>query len=668
MKSESPIRRCRRSLPLFAPFVLVTALAQGCTGGGDGTGAGYDESEDPGDGSLVGELAVYIADDFEGKSETRYALRSSSGAERWLDFDSDPGIASGTRVKVWGAEAVRSGTPSGPGSLRVISFQKIAPPPEPSAATITSPLRSGMTYPAKRLAFVLVDIGGGAGSTSRDQAQAEISGVGTQTDPSLRNYYAEVSYGTENLDGKVFGPYTFPIGSCNTSGMVASSATGLKDDVNAQDMMEGGPGKFNHYLWFFLTKADVCNWQGLGEVGTPQMPRDDTWYNASRSCVVMVQEPGHNFGMQHSSSMRCSGSVSFNDVPQGNCTHSEYGDPYDPMGSACRHINGWQKTYNGWLQGCNVVKVRSTGTFKLLPLELGCDGAQVLQVPMPKIRPYMSSGGGGQPRTDMLSHYYLELRTKRGVDANVPLGVQVRVAGDFKARNQGGLHTWILDAAPTTNGFDGLVAGGTFSDPAGGVTIHVDDLADTHATVTVTLEANGGGPVCLDGTTAFEAPGPGMESCNAAISTPGMGGASGTGGAGGGAPGTGGRATGGAPGTGGRGGGSGGGAPGTGGRATGGGPGTGGASSGGAPGSGGMLIPGSGGAPGSGGILIPGSGGRDSGQGTGGKGPGVDGGPVTGGCACAIETAGANASAAASPWALALAAFGILLARRRRRR
>ena len=83
----------------------------------------------------------------------------------------------------------------------------------------------------------------------------------------------------------------------------------------------------------------------------------------------MIQEPGHNFGMQHSSSMDC-GSASFHDTPQGNCTHSEYGDPFDPMGGGCRHMNAWQKAYQGWSQGCNMVRVQSSGTFTLLPLEL----------------------------------------------------------------------------------------------------------------------------------------------------------------------------------------------------------------------------------------------------------------------------------------------------------
>ena len=280
-----------------------------------------------------------------------------------------------------------------------------------------------------------------------------------------------------------------------------------------------GGGTFNHYLWYMGSRTSACSWSGLGEVGRPDRPANDTWYNGSSSCVVMIQEPGHNFGMQHSSSMDC-GTEVFPDAPDGTCTHSEYGDRYDPMGGGCRHMNGWQKTYNGWTQGCNMVRVRATGTFTLLPLELPCDGAQVLQIPMPKTRPFMRSGGGGSASTDMLTHYYLELRTKRGVDASLTTSVHVRVSGDIKGRADRGLHTWILDMDPATTNFDGMLAGKSFNDPAGGVSFTVTELDENHATVSVTMTANGGGPVCMDGTTAFATPGPAIDSCAPGIATP----------------------------------------------------------------------------------------------------------------------------------------------------
>ena len=58
---------------------------------------------DPGDGTLQGELAIYIADDFErGVQTTKYAIRSAAGEERWLDLDDTSGLEPGARIKVWG--------------------------------------------------------------------------------------------------------------------------------------------------------------------------------------------------------------------------------------------------------------------------------------------------------------------------------------------------------------------------------------------------------------------------------------------------------------------------------------------------------------------------------------------------------------------------------------
>ena len=470
------------------------------------------------DGSIRGELAIYIADDFEAGEQTKkYALRSASGEERWLDFDSDPGLEPGTRIGVWGSTVGDR--------LRVSSFQRFALPVD-TVSPITSQLRNGMKFRAKRLALILLDIGGGS-NLSAENALREIVGPSTNSDPPLRNYYSEVSYGTEELDGRVFGPFTYSLGNCNTSGM----PTQFRAMVDSM-----GGGTFDNYLWYMGSRTSACSWSGLGEVGTPTRPANDTWYNGSSSCVVMIQEPGHNFGMQHSSSMDC-GTARFHDTPQGNCTHSEYGDAFDPMGGGCRHMNAWQKTYQGWTQGCNMVRVRSSGTFTLLPLELPCDGAQVLQIPMPKTRMFMRSGGGGNPTNEALNYYYLELRTKRGVDTSLTTSVHVRVSGDFRGRSQSGLHTWILDMDPASSAFNGLLAGGTFDDPAGGVSFTVAELDENHATINVTMTANGGGPVCGDGSTAFEAPGPTIDSCNPGIAVPtgtgGAGGTTGTGGAGG---------------------------------------------------------------------------------------------------------------------------------------
>jgi MYXO-CTERM domain-containing protein len=170
------------------------------------------------------------------------------------------------------------------------------------------------------------------------------------------------------------------------------------------------------------------------------------------------------------------------------------------MGGGCNHMNAWQKVFEGWLQQCNGLKVKSSGMYTLQPLELACDGPQVLQIPMPKVRPFGRSGGGGLATVENLGFYYLELRTPRGFDSTIRNSptILVRVAEEFRDRSDRGRHTWILDMDPSTRTIDGMGAGKSFTDPAGGVSFQVMSISMDSATIQVTVP-NGTGPaLCLD--------------------------------------------------------------------------------------------------------------------------------------------------------------------------
>jgi hypothetical protein len=508
--------RCT-SPQILLPVGLFAALLSSVGGSGCDNGGQSDAAPSYQDGSLLGELGAYTSDDFEGGSETRFVLRDRQGRERPLIFNDAPDIAPGTNVRVWGAE-----TPEGFRVLRVLAL-------EPEIVSVTSALRNAAPFPARAFAFVLVDLGGGVNTT----ADAAMGRLITAAD-SIRNYYLTDSFGTQDVTAQVFGPITYTINGCGTSQL----ATDLRPMIQ---------GTFQHYLWYLGSRQTACGWTGLASLGTPDKPSRDTWYNASTSCVVLVQEPGHNFGMQHSSSLACPGAPLADDP--NTCVASEYGDPFDPMGGGCRHMNAWQKDYQGWFGGCNGVTVSSSGTFTLLPLEQRCDGVQFLKIPAPKTRMFMRpAGGGGSASTETFSHYYVELRT--GQDFDGILGnrtalapqVLIHIGGDRRARTQRGLHTFLLDMTPTTTGTAGradsaLGVGKTFSDPAGGLSITVQAVSAAQATIRVDIPGGTLGPTCLDDS-AFTAPGPGQEACSAPVPT-GVGGApGGTGAAGaGGAPG-----------------------------------------------------------------------------------------------------------------------------------
>jgi MYXO-CTERM domain-containing protein len=505
---------------LAVGFAIGLAVVSGCSGL-----EGDDISDD---GAHRGELLVYQADDFDtGTSRTTYALKDALGVERPLRFDADPKLRPGTLLKVWGDDLADG--------MRVTSFKEVFD----SAGGVSSrasALIGAPAFPARTFAFVLVDIGGGFSQVRWDGSMHDVTtdflmGRLTNDDDSLKNYYLGTSYGMQDIGAKVVGPLQWTPDGCDTSAM----ASALRPMVDAQ----GGP--FQHYLYYYGTKNADCSWSGLASVGTPQSPQRNTWYNQSVGCVVLIQEPGHNFGMQHSSSLDC-GSAAIADDPN-DCDASEYGDGFDPMGGGCRHMNVWQKTFQGWLSGCNGVRVQSSGTFNVLPLEPACNGVQFLQIKAPKARPFMRpAAGGGGATTENLDYYYVEVRTPVHFDgalggSSLTPRVLVHMAADTRDRDDRGLHTFLLDMTPSTNSFSdaALPVGMPFTDPAGGLTITVNSVGNAGASITVEY-ANGGGaaPTCLDGT-AFTAPGPGMESCDATIMPTGVAGAGGgTGGRGGG--------------------------------------------------------------------------------------------------------------------------------------
>jgi hypothetical protein len=588
---------------------------------------------------LRGELAVHHVD-YADHGETHHYLEVPGEATRRLVFDGggDPGIDGGSLVELWGRFE---------GEVFHVSRFAVARPPEGAAEAQARALLAAPAPPA-RVAFVLVDTGGGV-NTTKEEATKKM--FGTQPgDWSVRQFFQEASFGKQDLVGEVFGPFKHARGGCDTGGV----ASALRPMIT---------GSFDTYHWYFGSQQ--CGWLGSASGGSPARIGRDLWLNASLHCRVTAHEPGHSFGLAHASSLRC-GSVPLADTPMGNCTASEYGDNTDNMGDGCWHYSGYAKAYLGWLDPCNGARVKRSATFTLVPLDRHCSGVQALQIPMPRSRTF----------SGMLTHYYLELRTPVGFDARSFIGrggivmgptVMVKVVGDYQVgATRFGRKTFVLDMKPGTTGIDGMVAGDSYTDPAGGVKFTVESVGLEKASVKVELAAGSGevDATCLDNSPLdLAAP----TSCEAAGSMPPPpmptpdGGAGGRGGAGGGgAGGAGGRGEdaggarqdGGVPdaraGTDAAGPGGGGGATGTGG-------------SGGAPG-GAAGSPGgaTGGASGAAGGTPPPSGG------TAGTGPGPK---LSGGCSCHLGAARTAAPSGASASGLALVlAVGWGLHRRRRRR
>jgi MYXO-CTERM domain-containing protein len=343
------------------------------------------------------------------------------------------------------------------GRLIVDSFEVVAWPPQP--------LIDAEPRPPRRIATISVNLGDAdAGAPGNATTRGSM-----YTNPDSTNvYYAENSYGIETMAGDTFGPYTIADpGGCSP---------GQIEFLARDAMVEHGhdPDQWIQHMYVFYPQLPDCGFAGLASVGSVDQPASGSWYNGSFSCVVRNQELGHNYGMGHSHSYDCADEEG-NDVPfSPTCGEIEYGDPYDPMGGGCGHINGIQKRYMGWIDDCNIVTATNNGTFNLMPIELPCDGTQALRFPTFDGR-----------------YYWLEYRTVAEVFGTFE-GVIVRVAAD----TNGPPNPFWIDLGAENY----LREGDSFTDPEGVVTFTVLEFAGTHAVIEATFaEPSGDAPTCLGG-------------------------------------------------------------------------------------------------------------------------------------------------------------------------
>jgi hypothetical protein len=105
--------------------------------------------------------------------------------------------------------------------------------------------------------------------------------------------------------------------------------------------------------------ADSCSYTALGSIGG-----NDTLYNSNFTAKIIEHEMGHNLGLRHSNSLKCS-----IDIP---CYSYEYGDIYDTMGgnSLAKHFNAFQKEILGWLNynvSPPILNVATSGQYTISP-------------------------------------------------------------------------------------------------------------------------------------------------------------------------------------------------------------------------------------------------------------------------------------------------------------
>lgn len=286
---------------------------------------------------------------------------------------------------------------------------------------------------------------------------------------SLNAFEREQSYGTISLtgklrpDGDVFGWYTIdaPTATCDPDawkGAADAKAVAAGVDLSG----------YQHHVYLF-PKVSACSWSG-----TADMPGRDSFLNGTMTVRMLAHEFGHNLGAAHAGTLRCVDDAGVPVSFSASCTASEYGDPFDVMGTSARHASAFRKVAAGFIPASSVTTATRTGTYRIASSSVASTAVTSLRI----------------PRGPGANYWHVEVRSPAGVFENVAAtdpsvtGVTVRLAGEFTASA-----TRLIDASPATATM--LDApwqpGQRFVDPVFGVAIAVQSVALGTAAVYVTV-------------------------------------------------------------------------------------------------------------------------------------------------------------------------------------
>jgi hypothetical protein len=314
------------------------------------------------------------------------------------------------------------------------------------------------------------------------------AGVSTDasiTDASARAMVATVSgYWSSQTGGKVSFSTAQVLPTYRSAYSCASSSStyNMWDEALRKMPSAIGPGKHLVLVAPGSAGALGCPY-GLGSVGAVEAT-SNVVFVSSLNQSLLAHELGHNLGLYHSNSLRCSGTQDVTVVNHAfpGCQSNAYDDLFDVMGySGTSYGEGNLNAVH--LDGMNLLpgavrKIAANSgvtTARITPLSTTADN-RTLRITDP---------GGAT--------YFVEYRTNSGRDtvaARNPWrpawGVRVLRSDPAHPASSG---SYELDGTPTSLSYDynrSIPVGGTFTSASRGLTIRVAAQDTTGATLTIT--------------------------------------------------------------------------------------------------------------------------------------------------------------------------------------
>lgn len=428
--------------------------------------------------ALTGQLSIVWGDPLDGAPAQLVAyVASPAGEKTRLQFAAaaEPSYADlasliGRTVTVTGAAALAVDTAEP--VFQALRLERSASSPDaPAALDVEAAVTGAQPWVTLRCRF------NDLSTTDRIVNTSILTG---SSYPSLDEYWREASYNAINLSGSVVTnwvtlpqPRSFYIGSSANLSALANDCTAASDSqVN-----------FNSFIginMLFNAALDCCLWGGgmfFTLDGTSKAWRS-TWvglpsdnYNFLYS--GLAHETGHGFGFPHSSGPYSQTYDSNWDVMSNAGARYEASiGQYYPAGTVSYHkytIGGWIPTGRRFVPTLNS---QTTISIERLAAPISTSNYLMAQIPI----------GGSSTQ-----FYTVEFRDRAAHDTFVP---GKAVVLHKVTTNQGGSHARVVDPDNNGNPNDAgamWVADETFADSANGISVRVDSINATSATVTITL-------------------------------------------------------------------------------------------------------------------------------------------------------------------------------------